>query len=386
MRGKMAQEDVLDSFGQKGIYADYVVGELHCEELDVDDQGDIATSSRQSLKEDDPRYEALREVVLSELRHVASRWSGWRRSDGAKAAMDVPEVLEWLNHLQGDHKRKAEHWIGRLNTMRFQDDLGRKELLKASILAFENYRHREELDSLEEIKDEGLDQVLKIFKNADDLETSYYGQIVRGRLAIIEALQNKIQENDKEHIIRKYIFDHLWLLDPGWERVKGTEHMEARVNNWLKKESEGLKESEKKSRIDIGYRTTAGKHIIIELKRPAISTPIDDLTKQIRKYRDGTTQLLGDTRYDNWPIEIICLIGKRPPEWWRVGTGPQGVIDALKGVDARIVLYDELLTNAKAAYADYLDAHKKYDKLWKVFEGIDDFAPEELNDTGVGGI
>lgn len=31
MRGKMAQEDILDEFGQKEIYADYIIGELHCE-------------------------------------------------------------------------------------------------------------------------------------------------------------------------------------------------------------------------------------------------------------------------------------------------------------------------------------------------------------------
>jgi hypothetical protein len=30
MRGKMAQEDMLDEFGQKEIYADYIIGELHC--------------------------------------------------------------------------------------------------------------------------------------------------------------------------------------------------------------------------------------------------------------------------------------------------------------------------------------------------------------------
>lgn len=33
MRGKLAQEDILDEFGQKEIYADYLIGELHCEEL-----------------------------------------------------------------------------------------------------------------------------------------------------------------------------------------------------------------------------------------------------------------------------------------------------------------------------------------------------------------
>jgi Histidine kinase-, DNA gyrase B-, and HSP90-like ATPase len=97
MRGKLAQEDILDEFGQKEIYADYLIGELHCEQLDVDDQVDIATSSRQALKQDDPRFEALRKIVLSELRYVAGKWSDWRRSDGAKAAAAVPAVSTWLD-------------------------------------------------------------------------------------------------------------------------------------------------------------------------------------------------------------------------------------------------------------------------------------------------
>ena len=34
MRGKLAQEDILDDFGQKEIYADYIIGEIHCDVLD----------------------------------------------------------------------------------------------------------------------------------------------------------------------------------------------------------------------------------------------------------------------------------------------------------------------------------------------------------------
>ncbi len=137
MRGKLAQEDVLDDFGQKEIYADYIVGELHCDELDLDDTEDMATSSRQSLKQDDPRFVAFKEVVLSELRNVANNWSNWRRSDGAKEAVKVPAVSDWLDNLHGDTKKKAERWIGRLNTIRATDETDKKELLKASILAFE---------------------------------------------------------------------------------------------------------------------------------------------------------------------------------------------------------------------------------------------------------
>lgn len=52
-------------------------------------------------------------------------------------------------------------------------------------------------------------------------------------------------------------------------------------------------------------------------------------------------------------------------------------IDSLKAVDARLVFYDELLTNAQQAYGDYLEEHAKVDKLWGVFEAINDFAPQK---------
>ena len=376
LRGKMAQEDLLGDFGQKEIYADYLIGELHCEELDLDSKGDIATSSRQAVRQDDPRFEALRSIVLSELRHIAGVWSDWRRADGAKIAAQVPSVEAWLNSLKGDTQKRAQRWIGRLNTIRSPNDADKKELLKASILAFESYRRKEELDRLENIKDENLSEILSIFKSIDDLELSYYGQIVRLRVGVIPALREKVANNEKELVLRDYIFDHLWLLDPSWERTKGTEHAETLVSKFLKENTSELKGAEKKSRIDIGYRTTSGKHVIIELKRASVAVPIDALTGQIRKYRDGVKRILEKTAFKAWPIEIICLVGKPPPEWEDAsGTGPRGVLESLKTVDARIVFYDELLTNAQQAYADYLEEHIKVDKLWAIFKSIDDFSP-----------
>lgn len=376
MRGKMAQEDILDIFGQKEIYADYIIGELHCDELDVDEKGDIATSSRQSLKEDDPRFEALRRIVLSELRYIASRWSEWRRADGAKFAATVPAVSDWLGQLQGDTKKKAERWIGRLNTIRSPDDTYKKDLLKASILAFESYRRKEQLDRLDGLKDESVSHILEIFEEIDDLELSFYGQIVKLRLGVIKTLQSKIAENDKELVIRDFIKEHLWLLDPSWERAKGSEHSETTVNKFLQENTDKLNRKEKNARVDLAYRTAVGKHVIIELKRATVSVHLDDLTKQIRSYRDGVKKIIDGTKDKGWPIEIICLLGKYPPEWYdAVGTGKQGVIDQLKTVDARIVLYDELLNNAQAAYQDYIEEHKKVDKLWQVFDAIENFTP-----------
>lgn len=376
MRGKLAQEDVLDDFAQKEIYADYVIGELHCDELDLDAEADIATSSRQSVKQDDPRYQKLCGVVLSELRHVAGQWSDRRNEDGTKFARSVPAVATWLDGLSGDTKKKAQKWVGRLNEIRSDKDTDRKELLKASILAFESYRHREQLDRLRGMTADSVAAILPIFRDIDSLEQSYYGQIVNLRLGVVQKLQQLTEKDVKEKVIHEHVYEHLWLVDPSWERVKGTEHMETRITGFLRDVAGKLTKEEKKARLDVVYRTASGAHVIIELKRSSVGTPVDRLAAQVRKYRDGVRKLVATSDYPSWPIQIICLVGKPPPEW-DTPNGESEVRRTLDAVDARIVFYDQLIDNAQKAYADYLEVHKKTDRLWEVFQSIDDFVPPD---------
>ena len=376
MRGKLAEEDMLDNFAQKEIYADYVIGELHCDELDLDAEADIATSSRQALKQDDPRYQKIRSTVLGELRHIAGQWSDRRNEDGTRFARSVPAVALWLDGLTGDTRKKAQKWVGRLNEIRSDKDTDRKELLKASILAFESYRQREQLDRLAEMTADGVAAILPVFRDIDSLELSYYGQIVNLRLAVVRKLQEMMKEDVKEKILQEHVFDHLWLIDPSWERAKGTEHLETNISTFLDSDSDQLSEEEKKGRIDIAYRTASGSHVIIELKRASVATPVDTLTRQVRKYRNGVRKIIATSDYSNWPLQIVCLVGKPPPEWNGIG-GPEEVHDALAAVDARLVFYDQLVDNAQKSYADYLEAHKKTDRLWDVFRSIDDFVPPD---------
>jgi len=79
MRGKMAQENMLDDFSERGVYATYLIGELRFDGLDTYDGGetilddDAATSSRQRIVEDDPRYQQLRRFLGAELKHIQNQ-------------------------------------------------------------------------------------------------------------------------------------------------------------------------------------------------------------------------------------------------------------------------------------------------------------------------
>ena len=378
MRGKVAQEDLLGDFGFKEIFADYVVGEIHCDDLDQDDDEDIATSSRQALKHDDPRFTELRDFVRGELRYIASQWTELRNQQGAKVfCRDVPAVAGWLEALQGDTKKKAERWIGRLNVLPTGDE-AKRELLKASILAFENYRWKEQLDFLGNVSNESIETVLRVFKDIADLERSYYGQIAKGRLQIIDTLEDKLNADEKERVIRDHIYENLWLLDPSWDIVEGTQKSERTITTFLQSASQELTDEERRGRIDIGYRTAGGAHVIIELKRASVRMSIYRLMEQIAKYRNAVEKLIPRTGYSSfWPVEVICLMGERPTEY---KDNPGLVRQQLATLSARVVLYDELLGNARRAYAEYLEEHKKIDRLSAIFDAIDDFAAAQVDD------
>ena len=377
MRGKLAQEDILREFGAKEIYADYIVGELHCNELDSDDLDDIATSNRQALKSDDARVEALVDFVGDELKHIRKNWSKLRGSAGVVEVRKIPAVENWFKTLAGDTKSKAKQWVGRINSIRSVDQRQKMEMLKASILAFEIYRRKEQLSILEEVEDHSVEQILNIFRDIDDLQLSYYGQIVNMRLGIIKKLVNLLDDNAKERELQKFLFQHLWLLDPSWERAAGTEMMETRINKWLNESAAQLTKDERMSRIDIGYRTASGQHVIIELKRKSASVNLGSLVNQVGMYRRGVLKILSQTdhHFASWPIDIVCVVGKRPVDWDALD-GPERVQNTLNASGARLVLYDEILQNAENVYFEYLRSQENVDPLWGIFKEIDDFAKE----------
>ena len=372
VRGKAAQEDILADFSERGVYASYLIGELRVDELDTDDEDDAATSSRQKIVEDDPRYLALKKFLHGELKHIQTCWIQLRSDEGVRSAMDIPAVKKWLEGLPREYSKQARKWLGKVHRIKVDDTSDRRHLVKHAILAFEFYRWNQNIDRLNKITDENLDAVISMFQELDGLEANLYGQIVQQRVAVIRTLQEKVDQNARERAIQQYIFDHLWLLDPSWERVEGSEKMEQRVGKLFEKVNANLSEEEKSGRIDIQYRRTAGQHVIIELKRPERTVSVHDLAKQIEKYRNGIRKILNDLGTPHEPIEFVCLLGKLPIEEANEG-GKEIVKRTLDVLNARYLNYEELLHKAFEAYRDYTKNRKVIDRLGEVIKEIDDY-------------
>ena len=387
VRGKLAQEDILTDFSERGVYASYLIGELRVDDMDkydgpeTNEDEDAATSSRQKIVEDDERYQKLSEIIGRELKYIQRRWAELRSEEGSKKALEIPEVRDWVEELKPNIRKKAKKWLGKLNRIRIDEVDEQKQLMKHAVLAFEFYRINENLEKLENIADDNLQATLDIFEDLDDLELNLYGQIVQQRIQVIRTLKEKVDDNNREAIIQKYLFDHLWLLDPSWERTEGTELMESRVTSIFEEVYADLTDEQRRGRLDIRYRKTAGQHVIIELKRPERTIATWEIHRQIVKYREGILKILEARGTPNEPVEFVLLLGREPQEWV-TPRGKEASLESLKPYGARIVFYDQLLNDAYSAYADYMEKKQMVDRLGEVMRAIDDYAPPTEAEAG----
>ncbi|MFD2671919.1 BbrUII/HgiDII family restriction enzyme [Marinicrinis sediminis] len=368
VRNKLAQEDILSEINETGIYSSYLIGEIHADFLDDDDLEDIATSSRQHIIEDDPRYIELRDWVKEQLKKIQNKWSKLRDQKGKDEALKNPALNQWFKTLSPDHKSSATKLFGRINQMTVDSSEDRETLFSHAVLAFESLKYRDNLEALDKISVENLHALSEVFGRLDDLEASLYYQIVKERIEVIRVLEERVDANDLEKVIQEHLFNHLWLLDPSWERATDSEYMEQRVDKVFGTLDAELTEEEKRARLDIRYKSVSGKHIVIELKRPDRIVDYWELGRQIDKYRGAMQKILDETNAKE-PLEFICVLGK-PLRGWEDSRKREEDVTKLKSQDARVVLYPELIRNAMQAYQSYLSKSKVAGQVFDLIRNI----------------
>jgi hypothetical protein len=371
VRGKLAQEDILEECGATGMVTKYLIGEIHADFLDNDAQQDIATSSRQSIVEDDPRYVALRDFMKKEIIAIRYDWTNHRGNAGTSKALQVPELRDWFKTLSTDDQRRARSLFGKINQLTTESEAERRKLLKHSVLAFESFRYKKNLDAIENLTAEDLESVAKIFSEFDDIEATLYHQIVNERVEVIRVLREKVEGNAKEKVIQQHLFTHLWLLDPSWERSTGTEYMEQSVKKEFDEIDAGLTDDEKAGRLDLKYQTASGKHVIIELKRASVVLSTSDVSQQMGKYRSALSKMLAKTGRAREPIECVCVVGRPLRDWDDEPSGRDESARMLMVKHMRVVLYDELIDQAYRAYQTYLEKSQSRGRVLALIQSIE---------------
>lgn len=370
MRGKLAHEDILEDFGEGGLYTKYLIGEIQADFLDEDDQDDIATSSRQSIMEDAPRYLALRAFVRQELTHIQNGWTNLRNRKGEQEALKIPAIESWYKTLPNDSRKRAKKLFGQISQMTV-DENSRRRLLKFGVLAFENLRLKDKLDALDNVSMDNAEQIITLFGEMADIEATFYHQIITQRVQVIRTLKESVDQNIKEKVIQQHVFEHLWLLDPSWERATADEFMEARVSTVFGQIDADLTPEQKSGRLDIKYKLISNKHVIVELKRAGRVVSTFELAQQVQKYQSAVSKVLKAQNRSNEPFEFLCIVGQPLSDWQNNDDERERSRQSLLPYNARVLMYDELLKNAYNAYDHFLKKETEASRLMTLIKAID---------------
>ncbi len=376
VRGKLAQEDILEDIREAGFYNKYLIGEIHADFLDENDLLDITTSNRQEIMRHDPRYIALRNWIKSELSHIRVTWDDLRTLQINEEAQQIPAIKEWLHELPPSKRGQAKEVIDKIAGLDIDEPKDRIVIYKHTALAFENLLYKKSLDQLDKISTETLPTFLEILGNFDDFEATFYYQIIQERLRIISKLYEAVEDNAVERTIQEILYDHLWLLDPSWDRATETTYMEQTVQKEFEEieAKELLTDPELNGRYDIKYKMTAGKHVIIELKRANRTLDQYDLLRQVEKYGEALRKLIRAAG-KNEPVEIVCLVGKDLTQWNDAEQRERSK-KTMEQQNVRVILYNELIEDAYRTYNAFLQLRHEHGRVYRLIKNLEIEVPE----------
>lgn len=369
--GRIFQDDILSELGSARYANSYIVGEIHADFLDADDV-DRATASREAIKHDDDEYEALREHLKSILSEVRDRWDEWRRELGySKTTTPLSSVTDWIEHFEDKRDRKLANQLMTsianlpISSDEKKDSDAKKLLYRTAIVGFEKLRIQKRLDELEHVHDVLSPEFQAIFATLNDIEESYYIEIVKSRLDVIRKFQKIVDDKDLEKVAQEYLFKHLWLLDPTWDRVSGSEKMERTVTKYLKSACPDTKDG---ARLDIDFRTNSGRHVIVELKKPGRPMDVMSLLEQGRKYDIAITEYYMQNPDAHGKVhvpytDVYMLISEIPSMIERD-------VKMFEAHNIKLLTYNGLIQNAEKAYEEYLEINTTIGKIESFLENI----------------
>jgi hypothetical protein len=363
-RGKMAKPDLLEDFNDGRMYTKYLVGEIHADFLDYDDEEDIATSNREDVVKDDERYQELLEFLRDELNHIANRWGYLRNEQGSEEARKSPVIDMWYESLSPDNREEAQKLFGKINQMAVNDEEDRKELFKYGVLAFEDLKYKENLEQLEATSASELGEVARILDDLEDLDATRFHQTVTQRLQVIEKLQQQLEEDALETVLQEHLGEHPWLLDPSWERAAGSDQME----EWMRVDF--LEEhDEAAGRLDLKCVRAAGKHVVIDLKRPDYEPTLSELQSQAADYRESLETMLRKQGRAGGATEVVIVVGQLPDN--EDDDRSRRSRRSLDLDDARVLQYDNMLAETRELYESYIDNRTGAGRVSRLIDEIE---------------
>lgn len=320
----------------------YVVGEIHAEFLDSDD--DNISTGRNTVDWESYSGQKLEEWGQKALLFVFKEWLAMQKKEKEKKVVKVADFDKWLKTRTPREQKVAQKLI---KTIVDDQDIEPESAEPLINIIKTNVEFQAFQELVDEIEDVGVNvpTFLKLFQDWRIIEAREHLRLSDGRLEVMEKLSDYVKKGALEvKQIQPLFEENGWLVNPYWGEVTG----QTRYTKLLR---ENCKESktidEKDRRIDIlGYSVGGAVHVV-ELKRPEKTLSRGDL-EQIEKYVDwARANIMGTSADSPKYISGLLIVGKLNSD-----KAIQEKMTRLAGSDIRVATYDDLLQQAETIYGE----------------------------------
>ena len=302
----------------------YLVGEIHAEWLDDDDDEDLIRTDRQSILWDSEKGDAFRQWGMALIKEVAKLATRPRRESKAALFLRDSKLRERAEQRYGEDDVVAVVLeLGKqIGGFAAEDELGDEEYvndLAEVVLAVAP--HQALIDAFRSIagqNDATLDDLLEVFTKTRTAEMASYAQIASERVRSIEELKRLLyrqgtSESDLHNLIRKAP----WLVQPDWSVItvnQSLKNFHDELERWLREHSYGEMSTavvHERKQPDLTLINFGKSLHLIELKKPGHSFSRADyrrLENYVKALEDLFTNNveLASPFPDGWRIDLIA--------------------------------------------------------------------------------
>jgi len=348
----------------------YLIGEIHADWIDEDNEEDLIRSDRQDILWASEKGTRFKEWGREIIKIIARRAKGPMRKIASKVFMEKSKLEEeakkrYSEKMVIDAAINIGKTIGSIASLDDLEDEEYVDNLKELVLTVAP--HKMLVDKLRKISEEGaehpLELIVKLFGEAKVAEIASLGGVAYLRIKAMEKLFDYVKPDTEtsERDLHKLLEQTPWLIDPQWtvlQSDKTFETMREAFETWFLKEHD---EEIITSAIDPGNRRPdfimlhIGSNIeIVEIKN--VDHVLSDAEfDRITLYYTSMSRFLVENpsikkRYPFLHITVICdKINLREPK----------SIIAFEGLIKQSLLkrrtWIEVLTDARQAHSDFLE-------------------------------
>lgn len=350
----------------------YLVGEIHAEWLDEDDDEDLVRTDRQGILWDSDKGDALRTWGMSLIKEVAKLASGPRRATKAGQFLERSQLRVRAEERFGD-RSVVDVVMGlgkQIGAFASEDELGDDDYvndLAEVILAVAP--HQALINAFRTIsgqEDKSLEDLLDLFGKTRVAEMASYAQIAVERVKSINELREVIDdEGVREMDLQNLIARAPWLIQPDWSVItenQGLKVFRDRFQKWWKDRTGEQLEiaiSYERKRPDFTMIHVGRTLRIVELKKPGHDFADEDY-QRLQNYVDAFEDFfaanadLAAQFPDGWQIDLIADGVKLKDK--TVGRAFSSMVDKRQVI--RHSWYD-FLGHAVTTHEQFLDAHDR---------------------------